>query len=361
MERLTIPFVAGAAAGALCARLCQFPADAAPFSGTSLCLAATAAVLACRQPERKAPFMLLFFFLGFFCFCSDSMLPDRLLPDFVTGFPARAAERLRARILSVPYRDGRCAALVCAVLTGDRSLLDPALTAAFRSSGASHILALSGLHMGLVCALARRGTLVLGNSPAARYCRCALCCGFALFYTIATGATASAQRACIFIVISELAAVSQRRRSSPAQKLNAALTLQLALRPRVITSAAFQLSYMAMAGIIILNPILQGWFPPPVSKAGARFNIPKRIWEITAMSLSCQVFTAPVAYIHFGTFPQYFLLANLIALPLTSVMISLAVLVVILHCAGICPAFLVSASEAVIHALIRSMEIISGM
>ena len=79
------------------------------------------------------------------------------------------------------------------------------------------------------------------------------------------------------------------------------------------------------------------------------------------MSISCQVFTAPVAYIHFGTFPQYFLLANLIALPLTSVMISLAVLLVILHCAGICPAFLVSASETVIHALIRSMEIISGM
>jgi competence protein ComEC len=289
------------------------------------------------------------------------MLPDRLLPQSVTSLPERAAELLRARIRSIPYRDGCSAALVCAVLTGDRSLLDPALTAAFRNSGASHILALSGLHMGLICRLARRGTIVLGNSPAARYARCALCCAFALFYTIATGATASAQRACLFIIMSELSAVSQRRRSTPAQKLNAALTLQLALRPRVITSPAFQLSYMAMAGIIFLNPVLQSWFPQPVTKAGRHLNVARKIWEITALSLSCQIFTAPVAYLHFGSFPKYFLLANLIALPLTSVMISLAVGVTALWSLGICPYFLISASEATISALISAMETISGI
>ena len=361
MERLTIPFVAGAAAGALCALICPFPALAAPLSGISLSLTALTLALACHGPDRKAFYPLLFFFLGFFCFCSDAMLPGRILPGAMTGLPARAAELLRGQIRSIPYRDSRSAALTCAVLTGDRSMLDPGLTAAFRSSGASHILALSGLHMGLVCGLARQGTMILGNSPAARYFRCALCCGFALFYTVATGASASAQRACIFIILSELSAASQRRHSQPSQKLNAALTLQVALRPRVITTPAFQLSYMAMAGLVFLNPVLQGLFPKPVTKTGARLNIPKKIWEITAMSLSCQIFTAPVAYLHFGSFPKYFLLANLIALPLTSVTVSLAAGVILLQCAGICPAFLVSASEAAIRALITSMEIISGM
>ena len=79
------------------------------------------------------------------------------------------------------------------------------------------------------------------------------------------------------------------------------------------------------------------------------------------MSLSCQVFTAPVALYHFGSFPKYFLLANLIALPLTSVMISLAVGVTFMWSLGICPIFLVNASEATISALISSMEIISGI
>ena len=361
MERLTIPFVTGAAAGALCAHICPFPALAAPLSGISLSLTALTLALACLVPGRRALYPLLFFFLGFFCFCSDAMLPGRILPDDITGLPARAAELLRGHIHAIPYRDSSSAALVCAVLTGDRSMLDSGLTASFRSSGASHILALSGLHMGLVCGLARQGTMILGNSPAARYFRCALCCGFALFYTVATGASASAQRACIFIILSELSAVSQRRRSQPSQKLNAALTLQVALRPRVITTPTFQLSYMAMAGLVFLNPVLQGWFPKPVTKAGARLNIPKKIWEITAMSLSCQIFTAPVAYLHFGSFPKYFLLANLIALPLTSVTVSLATGVIFLQCMGICPAFLVSASEAAIRALITSMEIISGM
>ena len=360
MERLTIPFVAGAAAGALCARIRPFPILAAPLSGISLILVVLVLAYVCHQPDRKASYTLLFFFLGVFCFCSDAMLPDKLFTGG-RGLPEKAAELLRAGICSIPYRDGRSAALICAVLTGDRSLLDPGLTTAFRNSGASHILALSGLHMGLVCGITRRGTLILGNSPAARYFRCTLCCCFALFYTLATGATASAQRACIFIILSEFSAVSQRRRSTPVHKLNAALTMQLALRPRVLTTPAFQLSYMAMAGIIFLNPVLQGWFPQPATKAGSHLNLSKKIWEIAAMSISCQLFTAPVAFLHFGSFPKYFLLANLIALPLTSLMVSLALGVTLLQCMDICPAFLVRASEAAIHALITSMEIISGM
>lgn len=345
----------------MCAHLFPFPQMAAPLSGASLALAALAIIAVCSHSGRSLPYILLFFFLGFFCFCSDAMLPDRLLPGRAAAVPADAAEGLRRLIRAIPYRDGRSAALVCAVMTGDRSLLDPGLTAAFRASGASHILALSGLHMSLICSLARRGTSVLGNTPAARYVRCALCCAFALFFTVGTGASASAQRACIFIIMSEISAVSQRRRSAPVHKLNAALTLQLAMRPRVIVSPAFQLSYMAMAGIVFLNPVLQGWFPKPVSKAGARLNAAKKIWEIAAISISCQVFTAPVAWIHFGSFPKYFLLANLIALPLTSVMICLAAGVTLLCSIGACPAFLVNASEAAIRALISSMEIISGM
>lgn len=361
MERLTIPFVAGVATGALCARLFPFPQLAAPLSGAAIALTFLAVVAVCSHSGFRPLYYLLFFCLGFFCFCSDALLPDRLLPAGIVRIPEQAAGLLRTRIRLIPYDDSRSAALVCAVLTGDRRLLDPGLMASFRNSGASHILALSGLHMGLVCGLVRQGTMILGNSPAARYARCTLCCLFALFYTIATGATASAQRACIFIILGELSAVSQRRRSTPAQKLNAALTLQLALRPRVIVSPAFQLSYMAMAGIVFLNPVLQGWFPQPVTWAGKRLNVSKKVWEIAAMSLSCQIFTAPVAYLHFGSFPKYFLLANLIALPLTSIMVSLAAGVILLHSLGICPACLIKASEAAIRALIFSMETISGL
>ena len=361
MERLTIPFVAGAAAGALCARLLPFPQLAAPLSGAALALTFLIVLGVCTYPGCRPLYCILFFCLGFFCYCSDAMLPDRILPGNAVSISEKTAGLLRTLIRTIPYDDSRCAELVCAVLTGDRSMLDPGLTAAFRRSGASHILALSGLHMGLVCRLARQGTLVLGNSPAARYTRCALCCVFALFYTIATGATASAQRACIFIMLSELSAVSQRRRSTPVRKLSAALTLQLAFRPRVITSPAFQLSYMAMAGIVFLNPVLQSWFPQPVTRTGQRLNVAKKIWEVAAMTLSCQIFTAPVAYLHFGSFPKYFLLSNLIALPLTAIMISLAVGVTILWGLGICPAFLITASEAAIRTLIHSMEIISGI
>ena len=94
--------------------------------------------------------------------------------------------------------------------------------------------------------------------------------------------------------------------------LYAALTLQLAVTPGVVQSPAFQLSYLAMLGIITLFPRLQAWYP-----SGARFDPFRRIWTGVTLALSCQLFTAPLVWLRFHTFPKYFLLTNLAALPLT--------------------------------------------
>ena len=251
--------------------------------------------------------------------------------------------------------------LVCAVLTGDRGGLDREVTEAFRASGASHILALSGLHMGFIYMLVRSATAFLGYTPAARIVRCVLGIAFAVMFTLATGASPSTQRACIFIILRELAAVSQVRRSPPAHSLCTALLLQLAFRPDFISNAGFQLSYLAMAGIVFIHPVLKGWYPAPDNLRKGRLDPARRIWETASLSISCQVFTAPAAYLHFGIFPKYFLLTNLISLPLTSVIMALSAGVTLLWGLGICPAFLINMNEKAIELLISSLQIISGM
>ena len=308
--------------------------------------------------RRGALYSLLFFLLGLFCQFSGRMLPGR--PGW-PGAPGAAAEAVRDLIRSVPYRNPLCSSLACAVLTGDRSGLDGATVEAFRASGASHILALSGLHMGFIYMLVRSATFFLGNTPAARRVRCALGICFAIFFTIATGASPSAQRACIFIILRELSAVSQERRSPPAHSLCTALLLQLAFRPGVITSAGFQLSYPAMAGITFLHPVLLGWYPEAENHRAGRLDPVRKIWEVASLSISCQVFTAPVAWMHFGTFPKYFLLTNLIALPLTSAVMALSAGTALLWSLGACPAPLIAANEKAVELLVRALEIISAM
>ena len=79
------------------------------------------------------------------------------------------------------------------------------------------------------------------------------------------------------------------------------------------------------------------------------------------MSIACQMTTAPLAWIYFGTFPQYFLLTNLIALPLTGLLIPSAAITLILNKAQICPDLLVRLTEWLTGLLIGAIEIIASM
>ena len=172
---------------------------------------------------------------------------------------------------------------------------------------------------------------------------------------MATGASPSLVRAFLFILLNESAHLLHRE-SRPERVLCAALTLQLAINPGNITSPGFQLSYLAMGGIIFLFPVLKSWFT-----ADGRFSIMKKIWDAAALATSCQVFTAPAAWYHFRTFPMNFLITNLLSLPVTSMLMTLAVPAVILACLGACPGFLLRAVEFLAGTLLFVIEVIAEM
>lgn len=357
MVATAIPFAAGAAAG------CLVPAAA----GAGFCwflpgllglsMAALLAVILSGHRSRLL-YGALFFLLGCFCQCSAALLPPPTAG--VPSLAARACSSLKRLIASVPYPHPRSAGIVQALLTGDRSSLSRDTTAAFRASGASHILALSGQHLGLIYLIVRRLFRLAGNTPGARKGRCAATLATTLFYTLMVGAGPSTVRAFLFICVSEGSALSSGRRKDPVRSLLIALTLQLALTPAVITGIGFQLSYLAMLGITVLLPRLQAWYPAPRSRL-ERADPMRKIWNAAAMTFSCQVFTAPLAWLRFHTFPKYFLLTNLLALPLSSAVMTVSVVTLALRAAGICPPWLVWADDALIEALLFVLETISSL
>ena len=130
-----------------------------------------------------------------------------------------------------------------------------------------------------------------------------------------------------------------------------ALTVQCALDPAVITSASFQLSYLAMCGIYFLYPALRDMYPAPVP-------VLKKIWDSAAMSIACQVFTGPLAWLLFGSAPVYFIITNLIAIPLTSALMPAALAAVFLYRIGICPGFMIRAIDMTAELVVDCLEII---
>lgn len=307
-------------------------------------------------PRRTVSVLSLFALAGLLCRVSVSIHGG--ISVFQGSLPAEALASMSGKfkdlIDSVPYRDSDSAAIIKALISGDRSDVAPHIRDAFRDSGASHILALSGMHLGIIYAILLKMFSVFGNTPAARKARSLSIIAISAWYTAVTGAASSLVRALLFITLSETARLAGRE-TRPMNIFFVALTIQLALSPGNITSAGFQLSYLAMAGIYILYPKMKSWFPGPDSGTmrvqgpnqeqapvpSGRRGPMKRLWDAAALTIACQAFTAPAAWLHFGTFPEYFIITNLLAVPLSNFIMITSVGVIALSALGICPSFLI--------------------
>jgi competence protein ComEC len=261
---------------------------------------------------------------------------------------------MQQRIDSIAFVSSETNALIKALLTGCRTDLPPETTDAFRSSGASHILALSGLHLGIIYLIISKIAGLAGGHPKIKTVRSVICITACSAYSFATGAGASIIRALIFIIIGEISRLLNRK---PNLKTTCAtsLIIHLTLSPGDISRVGFQLSYAAIAGIAWIFPWLKSIWPDDGD------GIMKRIWESAALSISCQITTGPLAWIYFGTFPQYFILTNLIALPMTSLIIPAALLTLVLDSMKICPHILIRATEALANALCGALGTIAAI
>lgn len=272
----------------------------------------------------------------------------------LTASAESIGQTLQNWIDNIEFKNPDTNALIKALLTGNRGQIPDHITQAFRTSGASHILALSGLHLGIIYLIISKLLSLAGGNPKARFVQRVLCILTCTIYSLATGAGASIIRALIFVIIREISRLLHRQ---PDLKdiLASSLIIQLTFFPSDISNIGFQLSYAAIAGIAWIHPYLKEIWPEDSDP------ILKRIWDSASISISCQLTTGPLAWFYFGTFPQYFILTNLIALPLTGLIIPAALLTTALSAMGICPNLLIQGTEMLVIALCSSLEIIASM
>lgn len=220
--------------------------------------------------------------------------------------------------------------LALALLIGIKDDLDPETSRSFAAAGAVHVLCVSGLHVGIVYMMI---SLLFGFlKHIKRYGRylffvCGICSIWG--YALVTGLPPSVNRASL--MFSFMMAGSIMKRKSPS--VNAVLASAFVLlmdEPPVIFHPGFQLSYLAVIGIITMHPVVsQLWAP------GWKLFIKMR--DLISVSLCAQLFTFPVAVSMFSIFPNYFLLTNLLIIPITGLVVYAGVVFLVIPYAELAP------------------------
>jgi competence protein ComEC len=214
------------------------------------------------------------------------------------------------------------AGLTNALMVGDRGGVPDYLAEALRRSGLAHLLAISGLHMGLLCGtvffLIRFGFAALSN-VALRYPVKKIAAGAAFLagamYLLLSGATVPTQRAFVMTGVVLLAVLVDRRAIS-LRLVALAAFIVMAVQPDAVLGPSFQLSF---AAVTILVAFYEGagrkWISPrqeqgPIQGAG------RYLWALLVTSILVTLTTAPIILFHFGRISVLGIIANLVAIPL---------------------------------------------
>jgi competence protein ComEC len=256
------------------------------------------------------------------------------------GGPALRLFALRMEIAdwlrrALPGREGAFAA---AIVVGDRSGLDRPALDALRASNLAHLLAISGLHMGLLTGtvfgairlfLALIPPLALRLPAKKIAAAAALAAGLA--YLLLSGAAVATERAFIMAAVI-LGAVLLDLRAITLRAVALAAILVLAIRPETLTGPGFQMSFAATTALVAAFAGLRDWGMRR-AEAGRAYRLPAWARGVAAVAISSAVAgaaTAPIAAAHFNQIAQYGLLANLASVPVMGLVVMPALLLALM-------------------------------
>ena len=231
-------------------------------------------------------------------------------------------------------------AVLSALTLGYKDKLSENVKSWYSKSGAMHILAVSGLHVGIIYLILN--TLLFFMN------KCKICIIFKIIiiiillfaYAFITGLSASVLRASFMFSFVAIGSAFKRT-TSIYNTLAASAFILLLINPYFIFDVGFQLSYLAVLSIVFFQPKIY-------SILHFKNLIPRKIWALISVSIAAQIGTFPIGAYYFHQFPSYFLLTNIIVIPLTAIIIYLAVILFIFNSVPVVSDYL---SKALVYVL----------
>ncbi len=212
-------------------------------------------------------------------------------------------------------------AIAEALLIGYKTDLDKDLVQAYSNTGVVHIIAISGLHLGLIYALLLwlfNNIPVVKKSKITKLVLLLICLWLFAFLT---GASPSVLRSAVMfscIILGE----GMKRKSYVFNSLAASAFLLLCYNPYLLWEVGFQLSYFAIIGIITFQK-------PIYKKIYIKNKLLNKVWQLMTVAIAAQIFTFPACLYYFHQFPVLFFITNLIVVPLATIILYAEIVLII--------------------------------
>lgn len=200
-----------------------------------------------------------------------------------------------------------------ALLIGYTNDLDKDLVQAYSNTGVVHIIAISGMHLGLIYIMLVWLFAKIPFINKSKIVQVVLILSCLWLFSLLTGAAASVLRSAVmftFIAVGK----TLSKQSSIYNSLAASAFVMLCYNPYFLWDVGFQLSYLAVIGIIIFQKPIYNWLY-------IKNKWVNELWKLMAISLAAQVLTFPICIYYFHQFPNLFLITNIIAVPLSSIIL----------------------------------------
>lgn len=250
----------------------------------------------------------------------DFTLIDYVEPNNIDAF-FKDTRRYLLGVLNTSLPE-RQASVASALLLGDKSKLSAETRDSFGNAGAMHVLAISGLHVGIIMYLL---FFILKHASRwiSRNMAVVITLLFLWVFAGVTGWSPSVVRATLMF---SLLLIGQQagRSANPMNTIFFSAFLILLIDPLLLFDIGFQLSYGAMFGIFLFFEKVKSLLRP-------RWWLAEKAWEGTALGIAAQLFTIPLVLYHFHQFPNYFWLTNLGVMAFAGVILALGLILFIVH------------------------------
>lgn len=254
------------------------------------------------------------------------------------------AHKIRNKISKSLKKSGfnsKTLSIINALLLGKRQEVSKEIIENYTKAGAIHILAISGLHIGIILLFLNFILKPIEKLKNGANIKLVLCVLLLWCFAFLAGLSASVVRAVTMFTAVAISYLGNRK-TNVFQNLLVSIFFLLLFNPYYLFDVGFQLSYLAVFFIVWLQPILENLWQP-------KLKIVKYLWQIVTVSTTAQMGVLPLSLYYFHQFPSLFFITNLVVIPFLGFILSFGIIVIILSVLNIVPEFLITGYEFIIQ------------